>query len=330
VKERNLLLVIFAALVLTVGGYLAATQLHLMPVEASTRAVLVDRLFQLLLGITAFIFLLVEGALLYAALRFRRRPGDDSDAVPVHGNNALEILWTLIPTAVVLFVGVYSVQVLQDIERPLGNTMVVEVVGRQFLWEFRYPSADVTTSELHLPVGRPVLFQISSEDVIHSFWVPAFRAKRDATPGQISELRITPSLVGRFPIRCAELCGPGHAEMINEVVVEEEAAFTGWLEAIKAGAKEPVAIMTQFGCVACHTLTAAGSTGQVGPVLDGIGARAGSRVPGLSAHDYIVQSITDPGAYVVQPFVDGLMPRDFKIRLSDEQIQILVEFLLGQ
>lgn len=329
-KERSLLLVIFGALVLAVGGYLAATQFHLMPVEASTRAVVVDRLFQILLGITAFIFLLVEGALLYAALRFRRRPGDDSDAVPVHDNNALEILWTLIPTAVVLFVGVYSVQVLQDIERPLDNTMVVEVVGRQFTWEFRYPEADVTTSELHLPVGRPVLFQISSEDVIHSFWVPAFRAKRDATPGQISELRITPNLVGRFPIRCAELCGPGHAGMINEVVVEEEAAFAGWLEATRSGPSEPVAIFTQFGCAACHTLTAAGSSGQVGPVLDGMGARAGKRVSGLSAQDYLAQSITEPGAYVVQGFADGLMPRDFKVRLSEEQLRTLVEFLLGQ
>ena len=237
----------------------------------------------------------------------------------------LDSLWAETPAEAGI-----SVQVLQDIERPLDNTMVVEVVGRQFTWEFRYPEADVTTSELHLPVGRPVLFQISSEDVIHSFWVPAFRAKRDATPGQISELRITPSLVGRFPIRCAELCGPGHAGMINEVVVEEEAAFAGWLEATKAGPKEPVAILTQFGCVACHTLAAAGSSGQVGPALDGIGAQAASSVPGLSAYDYIVQSITEPGAYVVQPFADGLMPRDFKIRLSDEQIQILVEFLLGQ
>jgi len=330
VKERSLLLVIFAALVLTVGGYLAATQLHLMPVQGSTRAVEVDRLFQLLLGITAFIFLLVEGALLYAALRFRRKPGDEADAAPVHGNNALEILWTIIPAAVVVFVGVYSVQVLQDIERPQDNTMVVEVVGRQFSWEFRYPADDVTTGELHLPVGRPVLFQISSEDVIHSFWVPAFRAKRDATPGQVSELRITPSEVGRFPVRCAELCGPGHAGMITEVVVEEPDVFAAWLAETKAGPTDPAAIFTQFGCAACHTLAAAGSNGLVGPALDGIGTRAAEREPGVSAQDYIVQSITDPGAYVVPGFADGLMPRDFKSRLSDDQLRILVEFLLAQ
>ena len=329
-KERSLLLVIFAALALTVGGYLAATQLHLMPAEASTRAVEVDRLFQILLGITAFIFLLVEGALLYAALRFRRKVGDDTDAVPVHGNNALEILWTVIPAAVVVFVGVYSVQVLQNIERPLDNSIVVEVVGRQFSWEFRYPADDVTSGELHLPVGQPVLFQISSEDVIHSFWVPAFRAKRDATPGQISELRITPSEVGTFPIRCAELCGPGHAGMINQVVVEEPQDFEAWLQAAKQGANDPVAVFAQFGCSACHTLTAAGATGLVGPNLDGIGARAGTRVPGLSASDYLDQSITDPGAFVVPGFTDGLMPRDFKTRLSDAQLQALIEFLLKQ
>jgi cytochrome c oxidase subunit 2 len=330
VKERSLLLVIFAALVLTVAGYLAATQVHLMPAQASTRAVEVDRLFQLLLGISAFIFLLVEGALLYAALRFRRRAGDDSDGAPIHGNNALEILWTILPAAVVVGIGVYSVQVLQDIERPQNNTMVVEVIGRQFSWAFRYPDADVSSSELHLPVGQPVLFQISSEDVIHSFWVPAFRAKRDATPGQVSELRITPNEVGRFPIRCAELCGPGHAGMIGEVVVEEAATFAAWLEDKKTAPTEPVEIFTEYGCNACHTLAAANATGQVGPALDGIGARAATRVAGMSAEDYVLQSITDPGAYVVQGFADGLMPRDFSSRLSTDQLRTLVEFLLGQ
>ncbi|HET7009247.1 MAG TPA: cytochrome c oxidase subunit II [Anaerolineales bacterium] len=328
-KERSILLVIFAALILTAGGYLAATQLHLMPFQASTRAVEVDRLFQLLLGITAVIFLLVEGALVYAALRFRRKPGDDTDAVPVHGNNALEILWTLIPAAIVVFVGIYSVQVLQDIERPQENTLVVEVIGRQFTWEFHYPEDNVTTSELHLPVGRPVLFQITAEDVIHSFWVPEFRAKRDATPGQMAELRITPSQPGRFPIRCAELCGPGHAGMISEVVVEDQAAYDAWLAAAKTGPSDPVEIFTQFGCAACHTLAAAGSNGQVGPPLDGLAATAANRVPGLSAEEYVRQSILEPGAHVVQPFANGLMPADFGQRLTDEQLDALIEFLLA-
>jgi cytochrome c oxidase subunit 2 len=329
VKERNFLLVIFAALILLIGGYLAATQLNLMPAQASTRAVAVDRLFQLLLGITAVIFLLVEGALVYAALRFRRRPGDDGDAVPVHGNVALEILWTLIPAAVVVFVGVYSVQILQDIERPQDNTMVVEVIGRQFSWEFRYPEEDVTTGELHLPVGRPVLFQITAEDVIHSFWVPEFRAKRDATPGQVAELSITPNQIGRYPIRCAELCGPGHAGMINEVVVEDEATFAAWMQAAKAGPSDPLAVFTQFGCAACHTLAAAGSNGQVGPPLDDLGAIAASRVPGLSAEEYVHQAIVEPGAFVVPGFAAGLMPPDFGQRMTDEQIDALVEFLLA-
>jgi cytochrome c oxidase subunit II len=327
VKERNYLLVIFAALILLIGGYLAATQLHLMPFQASTRAVTVDRLFQLLLGITAVIFLLVEGALVYAALRFRRRPDDDSDAMPVHGNNALEILWTLIPAAIVVFVGVYSVQVLQEIERPEDNTMVVEVIGRQFNWEFYYPEADVTSSDLHLPVDQPVLFQISADDVIHSFWVPEFRAKRDATPGQVSELRITPSQVGTFPIRCAELCGPGHAGMVSQVIVEDGPTFSVWLESMKAGPTEPAAIFTQFGCAACHTFGPAGATGQVGPPLDDLASVAAGL--GMSPEDYVRQSIVDPSAYIVPGFVDGLMPKDFGQRLTPEQLDALVQFLLG-
>jgi cytochrome c oxidase subunit 2 len=329
VKERNYLLVIFAALALVVGGYLAATQLQLMPFQASTRAVAVDRLFQLLLGITAVIFLLVEGALVYAALRFRRRTGDDTDAVPVHGNNALEILWTLIPAAIVVFVGVYSVQVLQEIERPEDNTMVVEVIGRQFNWEFHYPEADVTSSDLHLPVNTPVLFQITAEDVIHAFWVPEFRAKRDATPGQVSELRVTPSQIGTFPIRCAELCGPGHAGMISQVIVEDGPTFSFWLESMKAGPTDPREIFTQFGCAACHTFAPAGSTGQVGPPLDDLAMMAGVHRPGMSPEDFVRQSILDPSAFIAPGFVDGLMPKDFGQRLTQEQLDVLVEFLLG-
>jgi cytochrome c oxidase subunit 2 len=327
VKERNYLLVIFAALLLLVGGYLAATQLNLMPSQASTRAVAVDRLFNILLGITAVIFLLVEGALVYAALRFRRRTGDDSDAVPVHGNNALEILWTLIPAAIVVFVGIYSVQVLQEIERPEDNTLVVEVVGRQFNWEFHYPDADVSSSDLHLPVNQPVLFQITAEDVIHSFWVPEFRAKRDATPGQVAELRMTPNRIGTFPIRCAELCGPGHAGMISQVIIEDEPTFSSWLEAMKAGPTDPATTFTQFGCAACHTFAPAGSTGQVGPPLDDLETVAAEL--GLSPEEYVTQSILDPGAYVVPGFVDGLMPKDFEERLTQEQLDALVQFLLG-
>lgn len=228
-KERSIFAIVIVSMLLLVVGYLAATQLNLMPAEASTRAVAVDQLFRVLLGVAAVIFVLVEGALVYAVIRFRRRAGDDADAAPIHGNTTLEVVWTAIPAMIVVAIGFYAYQVLTEIEQPAPSPMVVEVVGRQFIWQFRYPEHGVTSQELHLPVNRPVRLEITSGDVIHSFWVPQFRGKRDATPGRVSEFLVTPTEIGEFPVRCAELCGAGHAAMNTKVIVESQADFEAWL-----------------------------------------------------------------------------------------------------
>jgi cytochrome c oxidase subunit 2 len=345
VRERTILTIVVVALVLLATGYLVATQVDmsaLMPAQASSRSVIVDRLFRTLMGIAAVIFLLVEGALLYAVIRFRKQPDDERDAAPIHGNNTLEIVWTLIPAVIVAVIGVYSYQVLMEIERPSEEPLVVEVIGRQFFWEFHYPEEGVTSQVLHLPVGKTVHFQITSEDVIHSFWVPDFRVKQDATPGQISELIITPTKLGRYPIRCAELCGPGHAAMTAEVVVEEEAQFERWLSGdIVFGVEQPGAageaelqggreLFTELGCSACHTLEDAQATGIVGPALDGIGQAAGGRSADLDAEGYLRQSILEPNAYLVEPFPADLMPGDYGQRLTEEQLSTLVDYLLEQ
>lgn len=345
-RERTILTVIVISLVLIAIGYLVATQIDLsalLPVQASSRSVIVDQLFRILMGIATVIFLVVEGALIYAVIRFRKAPGDESDAAPIHGNNALEIIWTFIPAVIVAVIGVYSYQVLTEIERPGEEPLVVEVTARQFFWEFYYPEADVSSQILHLPLGKTVHFQITSEDVIHSFWVPEFRVKQDATPGQISELIVTPTKVGRYPIRCAELCGPGHAAMTSEVVVEEQADFERWLRgdivagATPAGQAQPEsadqtgrALFVDLGCSACHSLQNAGATGIVGPALDGIGQAAAGRVADLDAEEYLRQSLLEPDAHIVDGFTGNLMPNDYDERLSEEQISTLVDYLLDQ
>lgn len=233
-KERSIFVIIILALVLIAVGYLVATSADLswlLPSQASERALVVDQLFRFLMGIAVVVFLLVEGALVYAVLRFRQRPGDETDALPIHGNNTLEVVWTLIPAVIVAVIGVYSYRVLVDTERVPSEPLVVRVIAQQFAWRFEYPESGVTSSVLHLPVDHPVQFQIESRDVIHSFWVPDFRVKRDATPGQIDELVITPRQIGRYPIRCAELCGPGHAAMVSEVIVESGEDFRAWIDA---------------------------------------------------------------------------------------------------
>lgn len=181
-------------------------------------------------------------------------------------------------------------------------------------------------------MGKRVRFLITSDDVIHSFWIPDFRAKRDATPGEISQLVVTPTRIGSYPIRCAELCGPGHASMglSSQAVVQSQADFDAWIAQQRAGSNDPVALFKQFGCIGCHTLAAAGAVGKVGPDLDGIGQRAGTRVPGQDAAAYIKDSILNPGAFVVPGFPDYVMPRDISSRITPDQLSILVNFLLKQ
>lgn len=339
-NRGRILAIATVSIALIAIGFFVATAVDvsgLLPRPGAQRAELVDELFRVMLGISAVIFLIVEGGLVYAVLRFRRQPGDQEDGPPIHGNTALEIVWTLIPVIIVVGISLYSYQVLTDAEATGENALVVEVVGRQFSWEFTYPEAGITSSVLHLPLNRQAHLQITSEDVIHSFYVPQFRVKRDATPGRISDLTIRPVRTGTYQVECAELCGPGHAAMVTEAIVETPEEFEGWLNDQRAQAELPLetvegqrALFIAQGCGACHTLTDAGPEGKVGPDLDGIGERAGGRVQGLDAQEYIRQSILDPNAHVVEGFPEGIMPQNFGEKLSDEQINALVDYLLGQ
>lgn len=367
-KERTILTIVLITFVILTVGYIVATNVNLMPVAASSRAILVDRLARILVGIATVVFLVVEGALVYAVLRFRRKPEDKADAPAIYGNNTVELIWTIIPAFIVIFIGVYSFQILTKIEAPGTDELVVEVTGQQFVWTFRYPEYDRTTQELRLPLGRPVRFEITSRDVIHSFWVPAFRAKRDATPGQVSQLLITPNELGTYPVRCAELCGPGHATMVSTVTVVEEDEFLSWIDSLApgpppgpppeqppTGEEHPEGEMEQpggeseggpagdselmaagrdlfmgMGCAGCHTLESAGASGVTGPPLDGIADRAGEHEGFADAHDYIMRSIADPNSFVVEGYPASTMPQNFEARMTEEDLNLLVEYLMHQ
>lgn len=204
----------------------------LVPLPASSQARSVDTLFKVLFSILGVIFALVMVLLLYSLAVFRRRPGDTADGPPIYGHTPLETAWTLIPLAIVISLGVYGGLVLADITRApdAGEELEVDVIASQWAWLFRYPEFGITSPELALPVGRPVLFRLTSRDVIHSFWVPEFRLKQDAVPGMETHLRITPTKVGDYTLRCAELCGLGHAYMAAPVKVLEEAEFLQWVQ----------------------------------------------------------------------------------------------------
>ena len=219
---------LFTLLVLA-AGILVGRYVDLMPPGATLEAAVVDRLFSIMLGIAFAIFLLVEGVLLYAVLRFRRRKGHEGEGVPIHGSNRLELAWTFIPALIVFWLAAVSGQVIFLLDASPQDALRVRVVARQFSWQFEYPDHGITSTELYVPVDVPVVLELVSMDVIHSFWVPAFRLKEDALPMRETRLNFTASAVGEYPVVCAELCGAGHAVMRTRVEVQQPEEFATWL-----------------------------------------------------------------------------------------------------
>ncbi len=199
--------------------------------EGSTAAPEIDNLLNVMIVLSSFVFSLVMVMLGYALYKFRAKPGDESDGEPIHGNTRLEVAWTLIPTIIVLFAGGYSWSVLDSIEKQAENPLTVDVFSQQFAWSFGYPGKDMAFSEgeLHVPVNRQVHFKMHAQDVIHSFWVPEWRIKKDAVPGITTTAIVTPDKVGTYQLICTELCGFGHATMRAKVVVESPKDFQKWV-----------------------------------------------------------------------------------------------------
>ncbi len=271
----------------------------LLPVQASDDAGLVDGLFNTMLTVGTGIFLLVEGAIIVSAIRFRRRKGDNTDGPPIAGNIPLEIVWTAIPVFIVLFLSVYSFDVYRnlggfdpdaieatpevqvamadtDMATPIVNgqqrkthsmhhhlalgvgadpqtqgkepDLSVDVMGLQYAWIFTYPESGVTSGELHIPVNSDVKLTIKAQDVLHAFWLPEFRLKQDAIPGQPAELRFQPKREGEYPIVCAELCGPYHGAMGAKLYVDSQEAYDQWLQSqvvAQKGGDQTVAALTE-------------------------------------------------------------------------------------
>lgn len=211
--------------------------------EASTAAPKIDQLLNVMIVLSAFVFSLVIVMLFYALWKFKAKPGDESDGEPIHGNTRLEIAWTVIPTIIVLFGAGYSWSVLHDIEKPAKNAMTVDVFSQQYAWSFGYPGkGDVyIEGEMHVPDNRQIQFKMHAEDVIHSFWVPEWRIKKDNVPGITTTAIVTPDRLGTYQLICTELCGFGHASMRAKVVVETPANFRKWVAGLKEKVPTPLA-----------------------------------------------------------------------------------------
>jgi cytochrome c oxidase subunit II len=209
--------------------------------QGSTAAPKIDQLLDVMIVLSSFVFSLVLVMLFYALWKFKAKPGDESDGEPIHGNTRLEVAWTVIPTIIVLFGAGYSWAVLNDIEEPAKDPLTVDVFSQQYAWSFGYPGKGNAWSqgELHVPLDRQVRFKMHSQDVIHSFWVPEWRIKKDNVPGITTTAYVTPNKLGTYQLICTELCGFGHATMRAKVVVEPPADFRRWVAGLGETVPDP-------------------------------------------------------------------------------------------
>jgi cytochrome c oxidase subunit II len=221
----------------TAIGIVLSYTIHWFPVQASTQARNSDRLYHVMVIASIPIFVLVTTVILYSVWKFRMKPGEElKDGPPIHGNTRLEVIWTAIPAMILLGLVSYSFVVLHDNEKkPNGPEIQIGVIGQQFEWHYEYPpsltgGAPLQSNQLYVPENVSVYFNIKSIDVIHAFWIPAFRLQIDAVPGITTHYRATPDRLGSYPVVCNLLCGAGHSLMRSTIHVVTPAAFTAWLK----------------------------------------------------------------------------------------------------
>ena len=330
-RRGSLLQLVGLTLVIAAGAAAIALFIPWLPESASEERDRIDVVFWVTTVICIAVFAVVFAISVFSLWKFRARPDDDSDGPPIHGHTGIEITWTAIPAMLVTSIAVVSAVALAKNDSTPAD-LTVDVRARQFTWSFTYPaSGDVTSSQLRLPVDKTVLLRLQSDDVIHSFWVPEFGQKQDVLPKpEVTELRITPTRTGRFPVICTELCGAGHAFMRSFAIVMEQGAFDRWSRGRRqalggTGGEAGKAVFDEQGCGSCHTFSAAQASGDVGPDLDDLPAEA--RRAGKPLEAFVRESIVEPDAYVERGFSANLMPETYG-GLPKQQLDALVQYLV--
>ncbi len=302
----------------------------LFPETASTIAGEIDAIYWVLVAVSLFFGTLIVVGLVYSAIRYRKgskasRRGALNDSL------ILELSWSIVPLAIAMGIFTWSSKVFIDMRVSPPNSMDVYVVAKQWMWKIQHPEGNKEINELHIPVGKPVKLWMTSQDVIHSFYVPAFRIKQDVLPGRYTTQWFEATKPGEYHLFCAEYCGTSHSGMVGKVVAMEQADYQDWLAGKRGGdmmAGTGEKLFAEFGCQTCHRK----DSGQRGPALDGLYGSIVTLSNGtkLSADaEYVRESILDPGAKIVKGY-QLLMPT-YKSQLTPEQINELVEYvkLLG-
>lgn len=302
------------------------TNFPLFPQQASAQAGQVDAIYFFMVAVTAFFSILIGGLVVFFAIKYRRRHRDEV-GYAIHGSLALELLWTVIPFIIVMVMFAWGAKVFFELYRPPVGAMEIYVVGKQWMWKVQHMDGQREINELHVPVGRPVKLIMGSEDVLHSYYIPAFRVKADVIPGRYNHLWFTATEPGTYHLFCAEYCGTKHSGMVGNIIAMEPEAFQAWLGG--GGASEsPVAQGEKlFSDLSCNTCHMADSQGR-GPMLTNLFNKPVELQNGqtvIADEAYLRESIVNPQAKIVAGF-QPIMPT-FQGLVSEEQLLQLISYV---
>lgn len=298
----------------------------MFPDRASAAAGDVDALYMFLVVVSVLMTLLIFAAVFIFAVKYRRVHDTERPAL-IHGSMALEITWSVIPLLVMLVMFAWGAVLFFHNYTPPVDALEVFVTGKQWMWKVQYPEGQREINELHVPVGRAVKLTMASEDVIHSFFIPAFRMKRDVVPGHYNTFWFKPTKPGRYHLFCAEYCGTQHSGMIGWVTVMDPIAYENWLA---TGASDSMAsqgekIFQQLGCSTCHLLDEQGRCPNLRNLYGNPVELDDGRTVTADA-SYIRESILNPNAKIVYAFKRDVMPT-FEGQISEEGILQIIAYI---
>ena len=302
------------------------TNFPLFPQGASAHAAQVDGIYFFMLAVAAFFSLLIATLVVVFAIKYHRK-NDDEVGVPIHGSLALELLWTIIPFSIAMLMFGWGAKVFFDAYRPPKGAMEIYIVGKQWMWKAQHMGGQKEINELHVPVGRAVKLTMGSEDVLHSFFIPAFRVKADVIPGRYNVLWFTATKPGRYHLFCAEYCGTRHSGMIGWIEVMAPNDFQAWLGGGRA-ADSPAAagekLFQDLACISCHRDDAQARAPQLKGLFGStVQLQGGATV--VADEAYIRESIVNPQAKVVRDF-PPIMPT-FQGLVTEEQLLQLIAYV---
>jgi cytochrome c oxidase subunit 2 len=301
-------------------------ELPLFPEQASTMAGEVDAFYFFMVAISALFSILIAFLVVFFAIRYRRRTPSQVGQ-PIHGGMALEVAWTVIPFLITMVMFVWSAKIFVRMNRPPDDAVQIYAVGKQWMWKVQHREGQREINELHVPLGRAVKLKMTSEDVIHSFFVPAFRTKMDVLPGRYTSIWFKPTKPGKYHLFCAEYCGTKHSGMIGWVHVMEPQEYEAWL-AGGAGegtlAQRGSKLFQDLACNNCHKADGKGR----GPNLEGlwndqVELESGEKV--VADEAYLRESIISPQAKVAKGYT-AVMPT-FQGLVTEDQLLQLIEYI---